>query len=201
MSDSQPAARPGADPTPDVLHIARLARLSIEPERRAEVAAQFARILEAFQALSALDVEGVEPMTRPADTTDVVREDRERPSLGVEAALLACATEFWNQSLSAEVYTLSTALLALCLERLFSPGTAGLRPGSSSSLFVAALAAGLAFGVHYNVGVPCAVLVAAAAWRARSGLGRRGLLRVAGLFALGLPFVLTALFKGVEAIL
>ncbi len=117
--------------------------------------------------------------------------------------LLASATEFWNQALSAEVYTLSTALLALCLERLFSTGSAGLQPGSASSssrtprprarlepgvpgMNVAALAAGLAFGVHYNVGVPCAVLVAAWAWRARSGLGTRGVLRLAAAFALGL---------------
>jgi aspartyl-tRNA(Asn)/glutamyl-tRNA(Gln) amidotransferase subunit C len=75
---------PGA---PDVLHIARLARLAIDPAREAEVSAQFARILGAFQALSTLDVEGVEPMTRPTDFTDVLREDRERPSLSVEAAL------------------------------------------------------------------------------------------------------------------
>jgi len=123
--------------------------------------------------------------------------------------LLACATEFWNQALSAEVYTLSTALLALCLERLSSSaGRAGLQPRSVSSsssppssqtlgqrarlepgvpgMNTAALAAGLAFGVHYNVGVPCALLVAAAAWRSRAALGSRGTLRLAGAFALGL---------------
>lgn len=76
-----------AEPAPDVLHIAALARLEIDPTRREEVAAQFARILQAFRKLTTLDVEGVEPMTRPADATDVLRDDRERPGLSVDAAL------------------------------------------------------------------------------------------------------------------
>lgn len=115
--------------------------------------------------------------------------------------LLGGATEFWNQSLSAEVYTLSTLLLALCLERLgvASAGSAGFLPGSGHrnadgsrakpavpGLEAAALAAGLAFGVHYNVGVPCALLVTAQVWRSRAALGSRGALRVAAAFALGL---------------
>lgn len=60
-----------------------------------------------------------------------------------------------------------------------------LEPGAPGTS-VAALAAGLAFGVHYNVGVPCALLVAAKAWRSRSVLGSRGRLRLAAAFALGL---------------
>lgn len=76
-----------SEPAPDVLHIAALARLDIDPSRREEVAAQFARILQAFRKLTTLDVEGVEPMTRPLDATDVLRDDRERPGLSVDAAL------------------------------------------------------------------------------------------------------------------
>jgi len=131
-----------------------------------------------------------------------------RGAAALAGLLLGSATEFWNQSLSAEVYTLSTLLLVVCLERLLSSaGSAGLQPGSSSSssrmlgeraglepgapgMSVAALAAGLAFGVHYNVGVPCALLVAASVWRSRTTLGSRGVLRVTAAFLLGLVTLL-----------
>jgi hypothetical protein len=122
-----------------------------------------------------------------------------RGAAALAGVLLAVSTEFWNQSLGAEVYTLSTALLALCLERL--SGSHALRPGSASlrgpggrpgpellvrSVSTVALAAGLAFGVHYNAGVPCALLVGAKVWRARSALGARGIGRAAAFFLLGL---------------
>ncbi|MEO6708903.1 MAG: Asp-tRNA(Asn)/Glu-tRNA(Gln) amidotransferase subunit GatC [Planctomycetota bacterium] len=87
MSDSKPTTPAASSGEADVLHIARLARLAIDPAHSRELAAQFARILEEFKALSTLDVEGVEPMTRPTDSTDVLRDDRERPSLTVEDAL------------------------------------------------------------------------------------------------------------------
>jgi len=95
------------------------------------------------------------------------------------ALALTTATEFWNQSLSAEVYSLSTALLAAVLLLVL----ASARP---ARLAWAALASGLAFGVHYNVGGPTLLLVVAAAWRGRAELGRRGLARSAAAFALGL---------------
>jgi tetratricopeptide (TPR) repeat protein len=95
------------------------------------------------------------------------------------ALLIGGATEFWNQALSAEVYTLSTFLLALCLER-WSAG------GSPRRLAAAALYAGLGCGAHYDVGVPCVLLVAAGALRARRELGLHGLARIAGGFTLGL---------------
>ncbi len=99
---------------------------------------------------------------------------------GVVAALvLATATEFWNQSLSAEVYTLGTLLFVLCLERL-----------SAGRLGAAALLAALALGVHYEVGVPCALAVALVALARRRSLGARGLARIGGAYALGLvPFL------------
>jgi len=87
MTESKATSSGPSSQQPDVLHIARLARLAIDPAKSAELGAQFARILAAFQVLSTLDVEGIEPMTRPTDTTDVLREDRERPSLAIEAAL------------------------------------------------------------------------------------------------------------------
>ena len=88
MATENPGDPEGSPPrAPDVMHIARLARLAIDPAREREVGLQFARILDAFQTLTTLDVTGVEPMTRPTDPTDVLREDRERPSLAVNAAL------------------------------------------------------------------------------------------------------------------
>ena len=92
--------------------------------------------------------------------------------------LLATATEFWNQSLGAEVYTPSTFLLAACLLALFA-GEVPHRTGAS-------LVAGLALGVHYDVGVPCALLVAASAWTGRRELAPRDLATCAGAFVLGL---------------
>jgi aspartyl-tRNA(Asn)/glutamyl-tRNA(Gln) amidotransferase subunit C len=87
MSESKATPAGVDDDRPDVLHIARLARLALDPAKSGEVQEQFARILASFQALSKLDVAGVEPMTRPMDTCDVLRDDRERPSLPVDEAL------------------------------------------------------------------------------------------------------------------
>ena len=87
MSEPESKTLDARSGEPDVLHIARLARLAIDPARSRELAQQFARILQEFKTLSTLDVEGVEPMTRPTDFTDVLRDDRERPSLAVEDAL------------------------------------------------------------------------------------------------------------------
>ncbi len=87
MSESKANSPGSGSSEPDVLHIARLARLAIEPGQLPELSAQFARILESFKTLSTLDVEGVQPMTRPTDFTDVMRDDRERPSLSVDEAL------------------------------------------------------------------------------------------------------------------
>lgn len=108
-----------------------------------------------------------------------------RAAGAVAGLTLASATEFWNQSLGAEVYTLSTLLLASCLVLLFA-SAAPHRASSPSRHLGAALVAGLAFGVHYNVGGPCALLVAASAWVQRRELGARGLTLLAGAFVLGL---------------
>jgi aspartyl-tRNA(Asn)/glutamyl-tRNA(Gln) amidotransferase subunit C len=96
MSESKSNPPAASSSEPDVLHIARLARLAIDPAHSREVSAQFARILEAFKTLATLDVEGVEPMTRPTDFTDVLRDDRERASLPVDAALANAPSRIEN---------------------------------------------------------------------------------------------------------
>lgn len=95
------------------------------------------------------------------------------------ACLLGGATEFWNQSLGAEVYTLGTLLLALCLER------ATASPGPRRWP-LAALWAGLTFGAHYNAGVPALLVVAGGLLAERRSLGLGGLGRTLAGFALGL---------------
>ena len=77
----------GSSDTDTVLATARLARLEVGPDEAERLGAQFQRILAAFESLSTLDVEGVEAMTGPCELTDVVREDRPRPSLPPEEAL------------------------------------------------------------------------------------------------------------------
>lgn len=78
----------GTQPTPaTVERAAALARLELTAERRAELAQQCARILESFQSLAQLDVTGVAPMYSPSATRDVLRDDRERASLGTATVL------------------------------------------------------------------------------------------------------------------
>lgn len=75
------------DATDLVRKMASLARLSFEPEEEARLGEQFQAILGQFEALSELDVEGVEPMTGPLEPEDVLREDEPRESLPVDSAL------------------------------------------------------------------------------------------------------------------
>ena len=70
-----------------VRKMASLARLSIDEAEESRLGEQFDAILAQFQALSQLDVEGVEPMTGPLEPEDVLREDEPRPSLPVDQAL------------------------------------------------------------------------------------------------------------------
>jgi len=98
---------------------------------------------------------------------------------GAGSVLLACGFELWNQSLSAEVYSLSTALLLGVLVLV-------LASSDPRRLERAALLSGLSFGVHYDVGGPTLLLVLAATLAARRALGPLGLARVALGLALGL---------------
>jgi aspartyl-tRNA(Asn)/glutamyl-tRNA(Gln) amidotransferase subunit C len=84
---NEPASNP-----PDVervLNTARLARLALVREEAQQLAGQFARILAAFQSLSELKLEGVEPMASPGGLSDVTRDDTPRPSLDRDLLLSA----------------------------------------------------------------------------------------------------------------
>ncbi len=71
----------------EVLHIAHLARVGLSDEDIAKFQEQLGGILAHFEALQALDTEGVEPTAYPLALESVMREDEVRPGLSQEAAL------------------------------------------------------------------------------------------------------------------
>ncbi len=70
-----------------VLHIARLARVGVTEEDVARLQEQLSEILEHFEALRALDTEGVPPTSHPLPLESVMRSDEARPSLSTEDVL------------------------------------------------------------------------------------------------------------------
>ncbi len=76
-----------ASATDTVLHVAALARLQIDAVEAAAFGPQLAATLAQFEALTTVDVEGIEPMTSAAAGFDVLRADEPAPSLPVDAVL------------------------------------------------------------------------------------------------------------------
>jgi aspartyl-tRNA(Asn)/glutamyl-tRNA(Gln) amidotransferase subunit C len=70
-----------------VLHVARLARLSLSEEELDRLPGDLNKILEHVEKMGELDLEGVEPTTHVVDLTNVLREDVPRPCLPRERAL------------------------------------------------------------------------------------------------------------------
>jgi aspartyl-tRNA(Asn)/glutamyl-tRNA(Gln) amidotransferase subunit C len=70
-----------------VLHIARLARVGLTPEEVDRFATQLSGILDHFEALSAVDTEGVEPTAHPLPLANIMRSDEITPSLPRDAVL------------------------------------------------------------------------------------------------------------------
>ncbi len=70
-----------------VLHIARLARVGVTEEDVAGLQEELSEILEHFEALRALDTEGVPPTSHPLPLESVMRPDEVRPSLSTEDVL------------------------------------------------------------------------------------------------------------------
>lgn len=71
----------------EVRHIAKLARLGLEPAEVSALTAELNGILERVERLRAVDVEGVEPLAHVGGLHTVWREDVARPGLEREAAL------------------------------------------------------------------------------------------------------------------
>ncbi|MGE5596717.1 MAG: Asp-tRNA(Asn)/Glu-tRNA(Gln) amidotransferase subunit GatC [Hyphomicrobiales bacterium] len=71
----------------DVLHIARLARISLTEAEVDRFAAQLSGILDHFAVLEAVNTDGVEPTAHPLPLSNVMRADEVAPSLPVDEVL------------------------------------------------------------------------------------------------------------------
>ncbi len=71
----------------EVLHIAQLAHLGLSEDDVPKFQEQLSEILDHFEALRALDTEGVPPTSHPLPLESVMREDEVTPSLPVEDVL------------------------------------------------------------------------------------------------------------------
>ncbi len=70
-----------------VAHVAKLARLNLNPEELHRFAVQLNHVLEYVDELNHLDTTDVAPMTHPLDLTNVFRDDAREPSLPRDEAL------------------------------------------------------------------------------------------------------------------
>jgi len=70
-----------------VLHVAKLARLSVTDDELERMPEELSKILGHVETMNELDLEGVEPTSHVVDLTNVLREDVPRPGLTPEQAL------------------------------------------------------------------------------------------------------------------
>lgn len=71
----------------DVKYVAHLARMHISDDEARTFQTQLDHVLEHVRALSALDVEGVEPTAHAVPVHNVYREDEARPGLDHEQVM------------------------------------------------------------------------------------------------------------------
>ena len=64
-----------------------LAHIELDTDEREDCRRDFEKIISYMDTLSALDTDGVEPLTNLSDTVNVMREDEPGETLGVEEAL------------------------------------------------------------------------------------------------------------------
>jgi aspartyl-tRNA(Asn)/glutamyl-tRNA(Gln) amidotransferase subunit C len=65
----------------EVLHIARLARVSLAEDEITRLSEQLSRLLETFEVLQQVDTEGVPPTAQSVTLQSVMRDDEVTPSL------------------------------------------------------------------------------------------------------------------------
>jgi aspartyl-tRNA(Asn)/glutamyl-tRNA(Gln) amidotransferase subunit C len=70
-----------------VLHVARLARLSLSEDEIEQMSREVSTVLDHIEKISELDLDGVEPTSHVVPLENVLREDTARPSLPPERAL------------------------------------------------------------------------------------------------------------------
>jgi aspartyl-tRNA(Asn)/glutamyl-tRNA(Gln) amidotransferase subunit C len=71
----------------EVEHVARLARLALREDELESLTGQMDAILGYVDQLNELDTEGIIPTAHAVPMENAFREDRVKPSLGVEGAL------------------------------------------------------------------------------------------------------------------
>jgi aspartyl-tRNA(Asn)/glutamyl-tRNA(Gln) amidotransferase subunit C len=70
-----------------VLHIARLARLSLSEEEVGRMAAELSKVLEHVERIGELDLENVPPTSHVVEVENALRPDEPGPCLPREVAL------------------------------------------------------------------------------------------------------------------
>lgn len=70
-----------------VRHVARLARLHLDPDEAVRMEAELSGILEHVDVIQSLDLDDVPPTTHVITLENVMREDVPAPSLSVDEAL------------------------------------------------------------------------------------------------------------------
>jgi aspartyl-tRNA(Asn)/glutamyl-tRNA(Gln) amidotransferase subunit C len=73
----------------DIAHVARLARLALDPDALERYRAQLGVILEHAARVQELDTDGVEPTSHPLGFTNAFRPDEVAPSLDRDEVLAA----------------------------------------------------------------------------------------------------------------
>ena len=71
----------------EVLHVANLARLEMDPENIDRFAEQIGQILEYVETLNKADTEGVKPTSHAISLTNAFRQDEEAGHLDRDAVL------------------------------------------------------------------------------------------------------------------
>lgn len=72
----------------EVEHIALLARLSVSEQEKEKFSQQLGGILDYVKKLDELDTSGIEPTSHVIEMSNVMREDKLRPSLSKDEALM-----------------------------------------------------------------------------------------------------------------
>ena len=71
----------------EVLHVARLARLTLSDEEVERMARELSAVLDHIERISELDLEDVPPTTHVIDVAGALRDDEPRPCLPREVVL------------------------------------------------------------------------------------------------------------------
>jgi aspartyl-tRNA(Asn)/glutamyl-tRNA(Gln) amidotransferase subunit C len=77
---------------PQVLHVARLARLELSDDDVERMAGELSKVLDHIEKIRELDLVGVPPTSHVVDVSNVLRADEPQPSLPLEV-ILASAPE------------------------------------------------------------------------------------------------------------